>query len=204
MEDHPLYISLYKSRQDIQLTDILLTDIRYNPHNISAIYYLGRLLIDPKYKYYNNTQGHQLLTYLSDNYNHPHATCILAARATTMSNKLFLYKKAAYNNSKFAMTWLGRYNLTANPERGVRWLERAASYNYLDALNELGRYYKRMGRYERSFYYYNISKELGNIIGIKNIGKFYRDGKYVSKNIQLSEELLTNYWLATKEYISYI
>lgn len=194
---------LFTKRKDKQLIKLLEKYIKRN--NITylpiAYYYLGRIYCDFKSNYYNITKGVEYITIASNTYDHNGATIICAMWAEKMSERLKLFEKAAANNSKYAITWLGRYYYKKGYKKtGINLLLNAANQNYIDAINELGYIYYKQKDYPKSFNYYLTSHNLGNIIGTKHVGLMIKEGKGHPKDKTLAREYLTTYWMATKDH----
>lgn len=194
---------LFREKKDHILVPLLKRYLTHtNPQYVAfSLYYLGRIYCEYTSEFYNLQEGVRYIELASIKYNHSHATCMLAAWAVKMSERVSLYEKAARHGSKYATTWLGRYYFKQGDERrGMDLLHSMATLNYIDAINELGTIYDRKKMYRESFGMWLKSHDLGNIIGTKMCGLAYKDNNGVRKDLEKARELLTIYWKATQDH----
>lgn len=78
----------------------------------------------------------------------------------------------------------GIYPVKKELSKAIEYFEKAASYNYAYAFNNLGKIYENQNDYKEAIDYYEQSASLGESWSLNKLGEFYRQGIYVKKNMQ--------------------
>jgi len=196
---YKIYSKLYKKKGDTCIFR-LVNDIKYNPSNKEAIYYLAKILCNIDSIYYDNKMGSNLMTFLSTSLLYAKATCFNAKRTQQITLKKNLFKKAAHNGNSYSKTWLARYYLMNNKQKcGIYWLKQAADDNYIGAINELGLIALKHGDYKESFNWYMKSHNLGNLTGTKHVGLAYKKGLGIEKDNDEAKKYIQIYYDKSKD-----
>ena len=74
-------------------------------------------------------------------------------------------------------------------EKAKSLYEKAVSYNYVYAYNNLGKIYEDMKDYQKAFYYFEKSSLLGESYALNTLGEYYRKGIYVNIDLDKAFEL---------------
>lgn len=68
-------------------------------------------------------------------------------------------------------------------KKAIEYFEKAATYNYVYAFNNLGRIYENQNNYQKAFEYYLKSATLEESWACNKVAEYYRTGKYIPKDL---------------------
>ena len=131
---------------------------------------------------------------IASNYNHPRANVLIADMllkgqiGTKSKDDIKLaenyLEKAISFGSIAALNKLGLLLMNKNKKKAIDLFEKAASYDYIYAYNNLGKIYELKKDYDKAFYYYSKSASKEESWACNKLGEFYRLGLFVKKDMQ--------------------